>query len=294
MRKQYPLLLCITILFLTGCQSPASSSSQTSNTTSSVPDISAQSSESESVGEAVSDETEALIAAAEKGQPTMEDKYTVEDGILYYGGAEVTEEQKTFDFRESNLEDYSFLKDYSWVDHLLIEDDALVDLDFLRDCTSLKSLTLTCGASDFQVIGELSKLENLTLHSPNLTDLNFLSNLSLNFLLCSYCDSLNDISSLEGMSSLSFLSLFQCGAIEDFSVLPSLTGLEQLYLSGTTFDDLTLIESLSTLSTLGIEGCAVDYELFASASYSLQTLRSDADTETEAWLEELFPDCEFT
>ena len=155
MRKQVILWLCTVLLVLVGCQSarhpvPVRPATQHLPFQTFLHRVS----ESESVGEAVSDKTEALIAAAEQGQPTIEDKYTVEDGILYYGGAAVTEEQKTFDFRESNLEDYSFLKDYSWVDHLLIEDDALVDLDFLRDCTSLKSLTLTCGASDFQVIGE--------------------------------------------------------------------------------------------------------------------------------------------
>lgn len=279
---------------MAGCQSPASSSSQASETASSAPVISAQSSESESVVEAASDETQALLAAAEQGQVAVAPTYTVENGVLYYGGVEVTEEQTTFDLRESNLEDYSFLKDYSWVEGLLIDDEDLVELDFLRDCTNLKYLTLTCGASDFQAIGELSQLVDLDLHAPNLTNLDFLSNLTLDFLLCSYNDNLVDISGLNGMTSLSFLSLFQCGAIEDFAALSSLTGLERLYVSGTTFDDLTLIESLLSLSQLDVESCAVDYEQFASASYTLTKLQSDADADTVAWLETIFPDCEFT
>lgn len=255
---------------------------------------SVQSTERESVAEEASDETQALLAAAEQGAATGDNVFTVENGVLYCNGTEVTEETKNLELENCDIDDYSFLKNYSWVESLLIEDEALVDLDFLRDCTNLKALTLTCGASDFQAIGELSQLLNLNLKSPGLTKLDFLSQLSLEVFVCSYNDNLVDISDLNGMTSLTLLSLLQCGAIEDFSVLSSLTGLEQLALSGTAFEDLTLIESLSSLSNLSVEGCAVDYELLASASYSLKKLGSDADAEMQAWLEGLFPDCEFT
>lgn len=96
------------------------------------------------------------------------------------------------------------------------------------------------------------------------------------------------------MTSLTFLSLFQCGEVEDFSSLQSLSGVVQLSLSGTKFADLTMLTSLPNLSVLSIEGCAVDYKAFADAEYSLTRLASDADGETEAWLKEIFPNCEFT
>ncbi len=249
--------------------------------------------ESKSAEVEESDSLQQLIAAAEQGQPDNPDTFTVEDGVLYYNGVEVNEEQKSFDLRESDVSDYGFLKNYNWVEDLMIEDENLVDLDFLKDCTQLKSLTLNCGASDFQVIGTLPQLLFLDVHSPNLTDLDFLSGLSLDFLSCSYCENLRDITGLEGMTSLTFLGLFQCGEVEDFSALQSLSSLVQLSLSGTKFADLTLLSSLPNLSVLSIEGCEVDYNVFADAEYSLTRLASDADGETEVWLKEIFPNCEF-
>lgn len=257
-------------------------------------DTSEMSIQSETTENEESDSLQQLIAAAEQGQPDNPDTFTVEEGILYYNGIEVNEEQKSFDFRESDISDYGFLKNYNWVENLMIEDENLVDLDFLKDCTQLKSLTLNCGASDFQVIGTLSQLVSLDVLSPNLTDLNFLSSLSLDFLSCSYCGKLQDITGLNGMTSLTFLSLFQCGEVEDFSALQSLSGIVQLSLSGTKFADLTMLTSLPNLSVLSIEGCEVDYNVFADAEYSLARLASDADGETEVWLKEIFPNCEFT
>ncbi len=285
-----PLLLCLALL-LTGCQSDDVQSEQKSSAVRSVSEATMQ---SESAEKEESDSQQRLIAAAEQGQPGNPDTFTVEDGVLYYNGVEVNEEQKSFDLRESDISDYGFLKNYNWVEDLLIEDKNLVDLDFLKDCTQLKSLTLNCGASDFQVIGTLSQLLFLDICSSNLTNLNFLSGLSLDFLNCSYCDKLQDITGLDGMTSLTFLGLFQCGGVEDFSALQLLSGLVQLSLSGTKFADLTLLSSLPNLSVLSIEGCEVDYKVFADAAYSLTRLASDADGETEAWLKEIFPNCEFT
>ena len=293
------MLLCLSLL-LTGCQSSEVHSEQKSASVRSVSEVPIQSEsaeapiQNESTEAEESDSVQRLIAAAEQGQPGKPDTFTVENGVLYYNGVEVNEEQKSFDLRESDISDYGFLKNYNWVEDLLIEDENLVDLDFLRDCTQLKSLTLNCGASDFQVIGTLSQLVSLDIHSLNLTDLNFLSGLSLDFLNCSYCDQLQDITGLDEMASLTFLSLFQCGGVEDFSALQSLSGLTQLSLSGTKFADLTLLSPLPNLSILSIEGCKVDYKAFADAAYSLTRLSSDADGETEAWLKEIFPNCEFT
>ena len=294
------MLLCLSLLLLTGCQSAEVHSEQKSASVRSVSEVSMQCeaaevpTQSETMENEESDSLQALIAAAEQGQPGKPDTFTVADGVLYYNGVEVNEEQKSFDLRESDISDYGFLKNYNWVENLMIEDENLVDLDFLKDCTQMKSLTLNCGASDFQVIGTLSQLVSLDVLSPNLTDLNFLSGLSLDFLNCSYCDKLQDITGLNGMTSLAFLSLFQCGEVEDFSALQSLSGLVQLSLSGTKFADLTLLSSLPNLSVLSIEGCEVDYKAFADAAYSLTRLSSDADGETEAWLKEIFPNCEFT
>lgn len=288
--RSIPLLLCLALL-LTGCQSDDVQSEQKSSAVRSVSEVPIQ---SESAEKEESDSQQQLIAAAEQGQPDNPDTFTVEDGVLYYNGVEVNEEQKSFDLRESDISDYGFLKNYNWVEDLLIEDENLVDLDFLKDCTQLKSLTLNCGATDFQVIGTRSQLVSLDVLSPNLTDLNFLSGLSLDFLNCSYCDKLQDITGLDGMTSLTFLGLFQCGGVEDFSALQSLSGIVQLSLSGTKFADLTMLTSLPNLSVLSIEGCEVDYKVFADAEYSLARLASDADGETEVWLKEIFPNCEFT
>ena len=303
-RKYTPMLLCLSLLLLTGCQSAEVHSEQKSASESasvrSVSEVSMQSeateepTQSETTENEESDSLQALIAAAEQGQPGKPDTFTVEDGVLYYNGVEVNEERKSFDLRESDISDYGFLKNYNWAEDLLIEDENLVDLDFLKDCTQLKSLTLNCGASDFQVIGTLPQLLFLDICSPNLTDLDFLSGLSLDFLNCSYCAKLQDITGLDGMSSMTFLGLFQCGGVEDFSALQSLSGLVQLSLSGTKFADLTLLSSLPNLSVLSIEGCEVDYKAFADAAYSLTRLSSDADEKTEAWLKEIFPNCEFT
>ena len=279
------------LLVLTGCQGSVPPSDNGSEASSDTSEMSIQ---SETTENEESDSLQQLIAAAEQGQPDNPDTFTVEEGILYYNGIEVNEEQKSFDFRESDISDYGFLKNYNWVENLMIEDENLVDLDFLKDCTQLKSLTLNCGASDFQVIGTLSQLVSLDVLSPNLTDLNFLSSLSLDFLSCSYCGKLQDITGLNEMTSLTFLSLFQCGEVEDFSALQSLSGIVQLSLSGTKFADLTMLTSLPNLSVLSIEGCEVDYNVFADAEYSLARLASDADGETEVWLKEIFPNCEFT
>lgn len=278
-------------LVLTGCQGSVPRSDRGPEAPGDPSEMSIQ---SEITGNEGSDSLQQLIVAAEQGQPGNPDTFTVEEGVLYYNGIEVNEEQKSFDFRESDISDYGFLKNYNWVENLMIEDEDLVDLDFLKDCTQLKSLTLNCGASDFQAIGTLSQLVSLDVLSPNLTDLDFLSSLSLDFLSCSYCGKLQDITSLNGMTSLTFLSLLQCGEMEDFSSLQSLSGIVQLSLSGTKFADLTMLTSLPNLSVLSIEGCAVDYKAFADAEYSLTRLASDADGETEAWLKEIFPNCEFT
>ena len=186
------MLLCLAFLLLTGCQSSEMHSEQKLASVRSISEVLIQGKSTEATIQNESTEVEEsdnlwqLIAAAEQGQPGKPDTFTVENGVLYYNGVEVNEEQKSFDLRESDISDYGFLKNYNWVEDLLIEDENLVELDFLRDCTQLKSLTLNCGASDFQAIGTLSQLLSLDIHSPNLTDLNFLSGLSLDFLNCSY------------------------------------------------------------------------------------------------------------
>ena len=49
--------------------------------------------QSETTENEESDSLQALIAAAEQGQPGKPDTFTVEDGVLYYNGVEVNEEQ---------------------------------------------------------------------------------------------------------------------------------------------------------------------------------------------------------
>lgn len=283
------LLLSMSFAWMVGCGDAAQDAEKKAESAgSSLRSAEENAAEEDSVDEA------ALLAAAEAGQEGAY-VYTVQDGVVYYNGVEVTEEQTSLDFSNLNMDDYSFLQNYSWVEALTIEDKDLEDLSFLQYCPNLKQLYITCSASDFDILKELPRLNSLDICDSKVTNLDFLSGKSMVYLGLHYCESLTDISALENMTSLSILTLFCSTELEDFSVLPSLTGLNFLSLGGTSFDDLSLLEGLSSLSQLSITGCDIkDYTVLADASYTLTSLQSNADEETVEWLETIFPDCEFT
>ncbi len=118
-------------------------------------------------------------------------------------------------------------------------------LAFLRRFRDLKLLYLEQHARDIAVIGELDKLEDLTLRSITLPDLSILLPLSSLRSLDLKLGGTKDLGLLGQIGRLRYLELWQIRGLEDISAVGELTELQHLFLQS-----LRRVERLPDLQRL--------------------------------------------
>lgn len=184
---------------------------------------------------------------------------------------------KSFNIRNSNLEDFSFLEN-SAIEELLCENTHPTDLNFLPKCLHLKhfSLTKISKELDFTPIFACKSITFLDLRETKIASISGIENLKLEYLGLTNCKSILDFTPLKnktlGISwlnltgtnfadinmilnlPLKILNLSNCANIQDFSPLKQSTSLHELGINNTHFNNLQFIKDLS-LTKLGIGQC---------------------------------------
>ena len=284
-------ILCSFVLLFTSCGSaPDTSTEAQSDVT--VSSMSESKPGSSSNVDKTADEAAMLEAAAASAAEDADDIYTIENGEILLNGTPL-DETVTSVLLSDLTTGKELLTDYPSVEFLSVEGENLTELSILLHFPNVKTLWVNhCLISDFSPISSLSSLEELSLTAcTNLTDLSFLSGLNLIRLDISYCEHLADLSTLTELHNLKSLRLFEEWEIDDFSVLSTLTELEDLRLLGTNFDDLTLLQSLSHLETLRVGSAVADFSPLADGEYTLSAFQGTLDEETITWIRTLFPNC---
>lgn len=136
---------------------------------------------------------------------------------------------------------------------LLIDQDHLDSIDFLRALPNLEVLTI--GSNQLEDLNPLTNLKLLTeliLVCPIVTDISPLIQLTeLNNLTLIGCDSVKDISPLQGLPKLSTFN-FEYTSVEDLTPLSELRELQELSIRATAVSNLTPISGLINLVSLNI------------------------------------------
>lgn len=148
-----------------------------------------------------------------------------------------------------DLKDYSFIKELPEdLEELHISADSMkgsvnFDCKWLLKFKKLHSLSLEKKAKkNISKIGKLKSLKTLSLRGIKLSDFNFLHDLELEEFFLLWC-TINDLSSLAGLTTLKKLHLWRIAKLEDISFISSLSNLEKLQLS-----NLKLVKALPDLS----------------------------------------------
>lgn len=112
----------------------------------------------------------------------------------------------------------------------------------------LRSLYLEGQQKDIQAISQLHTLEELTLRSITVPELEFLRGLMHLWSLDIKLGGTNNLGSLEGMLGLKYLELWQIRGLHDISVVSKLRGLQFLFLQ--SLPHITAIPDLTSLTAL--------------------------------------------
>lgn len=289
--KKYKLFfaVCCAILLFTSCGGTLETAE-----TAEAREISVQTTQNTEES-TVSGAAEALEAAAAAGIGADEpgDIYTVENGVILLNG-EAIDGTVTDVMLSSPISDTALREDYPAVTFLSLGWMGMTDVSILSHFPNVETLWLgPCDASDFTAISDLKALEMLRISEcAELTDLSFLVKTSVKTLQVSYCDRLMDLSALQEMGNLESLTLFSDHGIGDFSVLSTMTGLKELSLAGTNFDDLTLLQSLEQLEILRVGSGVTDFTPLTDATYTLASFQGNIDQDTMEWIQTLFPGCD--
>lgn len=148
-----------------------------------------------------------------------------------------------------DLENFSFLHSVTpGIKHLSLfaTKSKKPSLSELSRFCSLTTLYLESQVKDIEVIGELGNLEDLTLRSITLNDLNFLSELPRLWSLDMKLGGTTNLSGIAGKESIKYLELWQIKGLSHIDVVSSLRGLQYLFLQS-----LRRVESIPELSQLG-------------------------------------------
>ncbi len=147
------------------------------------------------------------------------------------------------------LKDTAFLGEMSQLESLSLSMTPVDDMAVLENLTELKKLSLAGnqGASNIEIIGKLSKLEDLELRECGIGDIQFLSSLKELRALNLNSNSISDITPLEGLTGLERLELSK-NELCDLSPLANLTNLYMLSLEGNEIRDISPLLGLSRLN----------------------------------------------
>jgi len=114
--------------------------------------------------------------------------------------------------------------------------------------TNLKALSIDGHRKEIEVIGGLSRLEDVTLRSIGSVDLSFLQNLEQLWSLDIKLGGCRDLSGLAGMDQIKYLELWQIKGLQDLDVVSSLRGLQFLFLQ--SLANVVRLPDFSDLSRL--------------------------------------------
>ena len=132
-----------------------------------------------------------------------------------------------------NLESFEFLNDVSDQLEALflgVTKSKKPDLAPLSRFSKLTNIYLEGQRKNIEVLGHLGELEDVTLRSITVPDLDFLKSLEKMWSLDIKLGGTNNLAAIEGMKRLKYLELWQVLGLEDISVVSTLTGLQHLFL----------------------------------------------------------------
>ncbi len=143
-----------------------------------------------------------------------------------------------------NLKEIGFVSNMTNLQYLTIWNSQITNIDALADCTdTLKQLDLSYNyeLTDYDIVSEMTKLENLSLYAPY-----------------SYEDPVK-IPQLENMPNLTTLFL---GNFDDLSSLTASPNLTSLVLSDTYVADLSCLASMPNVTSVGLYDTSLDPAAF--------------------------------
>jgi small GTP-binding protein len=155
--------------------------------------------------------------------------------------------------RDTQCDDYSFLKELPQLNELNIADNQIKDISFLKKLNHLRILNLSGNQiSDISVLFYLSKLRNLVLTSNQVRDASPLKNMIELTILNLDGNPVEDIAFLQGLINLEELDISDT-KIKEMSSLEKLEHLEKLNLNyNNHLNDFNPILKLNRLRTLGL------------------------------------------
>ncbi len=104
------------------------------------------------------------------------------------------------------------------------------DLASLARLKTLETVSLDRQQRNIEVLSELGELQDLTLHSISVADLDFLRPLERLWSLDIELGGTRNLSAIAGMTSIKYLSIWQVRGLSDVGVIGELPGLQYLYL----------------------------------------------------------------
>ncbi len=153
------------------------------------------------------------------------------------------------------LKDILFLEEMPQLERLSLYETPVDDLAVLEKLPELVELSLAgnADARNMDVVGKLSKMQDLGLQECGITDIRFLSDLKELQSLNLNGNSVEDLTPLAGLAKLERLGAYQ-NRIIDISPLANLSELYDLALDGNEIRDISALKNLSHLNQAGLSG----------------------------------------
>ncbi len=152
-----------------------------------------------------------------------------------------------------NLKDISFLEEMPQLERLSLYETSVKDFSPLGKLSELVELSLGgCrGAEHIEVIGTLTKMEDLGLQYCGIEDISFLSGLSELRGVNLNGNLITDLTPLAGLKKLERLGLAE-NKLEDITPIKGLTGLFDLVLDRNTISDISALAGMTRLNQIGL------------------------------------------
>lgn len=151
------------------------------------------------------------------------------------------------------LENIDFLEDMPQLERLSLYQAPVEDLAVLEKLPELVELSVggNAGARHIEVIGTLTKMEDLGLQDCGIEDISFLSGLNELRGVNLNDNSVTDLTPLAGLTNLERLGLSRNG-IRDISPISGLYNLYDLALDGNEISDISALQGLTRLNRVGL------------------------------------------
>lgn len=160
----------------------------------------------------------------------------------------------------SDASDYSALKYLPFLEKLTIENGQYQQLSYLEKMPELKSLVIKgtpVTDKELAIIGNLTKLEELTLNDCGITTVASLSKLSNLTILDLGNNNIRNLEPISKMAKLKTLSLARNYSVDDISLLANCKDLLALDLSYNSLTAITPLYTLQNLILLNLQNNAI-------------------------------------